>query len=82
MSKDSVSIEIALKEQRHDFVCNSLAQVMTFLEGQGFTFDEVLDGLVNYAWMKTDSIDAVCFLMQASLSVAKAHKLEEKDVTS
>ncbi|MHC5819379.1 MAG: hypothetical protein ACYT04_26745 [Nostoc sp.] len=71
MNQETVSLEIVLKEQRYDFVCSSLAQVMTFLERQGFTFDEVLDGLANYAWMKTDSIDAYCFLVQASLSLSK-----------
>ncbi|MEH1808491.1 hypothetical protein [Nostoc sp.] len=71
MNKGSVSIEIALIEQRHDFVCNTTAQVMNFLEKQGFTFEEVLDGLMNYAWVNTNSIDTVCFLMQASLSLKK-----------
>jgi hypothetical protein len=73
MSKDSASIEIALKEQRHDFVCNSLAQVMTFLEKQGFTFDEVLDGLVNYDWVNSYSVDTVCDLVDATLSAKKKH---------
>jgi len=73
MNQDSVSIEIVLKEQRHDFVCNSLAQVMTFLEGQGFTFDEVLDGLVNYAWVNSYPVDTVCDLVNATLSARKKH---------
>ncbi|WP_375491127.1 hypothetical protein [uncultured Nostoc sp.] len=73
MNKDLVSIEIALKEQRHDFVCSSLAQVMTFLENQGFTFDEVLDGLVNYAWVNSYSVDTVCDLVKATLSARKKH---------
>jgi hypothetical protein len=74
MSKDSASLEIVLKEQRHDFVCNSLAQIMAFLEGQGFTFDEVLDGLVNYAWVNSYSADTVCDLVKATLSARKKHE--------
>lgn len=74
MSQETVSLEIVLKEQRYDFVCNSLAQVMTFLEKQGFTFEEVLDGLMNYAWVNTNSIDTACFLMQASLSLRKTNE--------
>ncbi|MHC5779720.1 hypothetical protein [Nostoc sp.] len=66
-----ISLDIALKEQRHDFVCNSLAQVMNYLENQGFTFDEVLDGLANYAWMNAYSVDTVCNLAKSSLSARK-----------
>jgi hypothetical protein len=73
MNKDSVPIEIVLKEQRHDFVCNSLAQVMSFLTNQGFTFDEVLDGLVNYAFVNAYSADTVCDLVNATLSAKKKH---------
>ncbi|WP_375495382.1 hypothetical protein [uncultured Nostoc sp.] len=71
MNKLSENLEIALKEQRHDFVCSSLAQVMTFLENQGFTFDEVLDGLVNYALVNAYSADTVCDLVNATLSARK-----------
>ncbi|MEH2148601.1 hypothetical protein [Nostoc sp.] len=74
MNKHSETLEIALIEQRHDFVCNSLAQVMTFLAGLGFTFDEVLDGLVNYAWVNAYSADTVCDLVKATLSAQKLHE--------
>ncbi len=73
MNQLTETLQIALKEQRHDFVCSSLAQVMTFLEGQGFTFDEVLDGLVNYAWVNAYSVDTVCDLVNATLSARKKH---------
>ncbi|MBN3951951.1 MAG: hypothetical protein HWQ38_37995 [Nostoc sp. NMS7] len=73
MNKLVISLDIALKEQRHDFVCSTTAQVMTFLENQGFTFDEVLDGLVNYAWVNAYSVDTVFGLAKASLSARKKH---------
>ncbi|MEH1780395.1 MAG: hypothetical protein V7L26_15010 [Nostoc sp.] len=72
MNKQTENLNIALEEHRHDFVCSSLLQVMTFLEDQGFTFEEVLDGLANYAYINAKGGDTVCFLMKASLSLACA----------
>jgi hypothetical protein len=69
MNKQTETLNIALEEHRHDFVCSSLLQVMIFLENQGFTFEEVLDGLANYAYINAKRGDTVCFLVKASLSV-------------
>jgi hypothetical protein len=71
MNQQTVSLDVAIAEHRHDFVCNTTAQVVTSLEDQGFTFEELLDGLANYAWMNGKGTDAVCYLVQASLLVGK-----------
>ncbi|MHC5719538.1 MAG: hypothetical protein ACYTX0_47710, partial [Nostoc sp.] len=69
MNQLTETLNIAATEHRRDFVCNITAQFVDSLEKQGFTFEEVLDGLMNYAWVNTNSIDTVYFLMQASLSL-------------
>ncbi|MHC5829225.1 MAG: hypothetical protein ACYT04_78265, partial [Nostoc sp.] len=74
MNQLTENLEITLKECRYDNASNTTAQIMNFLEKQGFTFDEIVDGLVNYAWINTNSIDAVCFLAQASLSLRKVEE--------
>ena len=75
MNQLTETLNIAATEYRRDFLCNITAQFVDSLENQGFTFEEVLDGLANYAWMKrTDSINAYCFLVQASLSLSKTEE--------
>ncbi|WP_445634586.1 hypothetical protein NSTC745_06406 [Nostoc sp. DSM 114161] len=69
MSHLTEALEIALLEQRHDCVCSITAQFVESFKHQGFGFDELVDGLMNYAWANTDSADAVYFLCQAALAL-------------
>ncbi len=69
MSELTEVLEIALLEQRRDFVCNITAEFVDSLKLQGFGLDEILDGLMNYAWVNTNSTDAICLLAKASLSL-------------
>ncbi len=68
------TLDIAASEYRHDFLCSITAKVVTSLENQGFTFEELLDGLANYAYMNAKGTDAVCYLVQASLAAREARK--------
>ncbi|MEH1828280.1 MAG: hypothetical protein V7L22_23585 [Nostoc sp.] len=74
MNRLSETLNIAATEYRRDFVCDLTAQFVDSLENQGFTFDEVLDGLVNYAWVNSYSVDTVCDLVKATLSARKKHE--------
>ncbi|MEH1920593.1 MAG: hypothetical protein V7L07_05920 [Nostoc sp.] len=67
----SVALEISLKECRENYVRDLVNQFVSSLEIQGFALNEIVDGLTNYAYMNTDSTDAVCFLIKASLSLSK-----------
>jgi hypothetical protein len=71
MNDLAVTLNIAIAEHRHEFLCSISADFVTSLESQGFTFEELLDGLANYAYMNDKGTDAVCYLVQASLSVRK-----------
>ncbi len=65
------ALNIAVKEHKYDFMCNIAAEIVTSLENQGFTFEELLDGLANYAYMTNKGADATCYIVQASLSARK-----------
>ncbi|MCC5618417.1 hypothetical protein LC605_25695 [Nostoc sp. CHAB 5836] len=65
-------IEIYLKECRENYVRDLVNQFVSSLESQGFELNEIVDGLTNYAYMNTDSTEAVCFLVKSSLSLRKA----------
>ncbi|MDZ8138227.1 MAG: hypothetical protein RM049_23455 [Nostoc sp. DedQUE04] len=72
MNQLTEALNIATTEHRHDFVCSITVEIVTSLEKQGFSFDELLDGLANYAFVNNKSTDAACFLVQACLSARKA----------
>ena len=68
------TLEIALKECRENYVLTRVNQFVSSLETQGFALNEIVDGLMSYVWTNTDSTDAVCFLVQASLSLSKTEE--------
>ncbi|HYX15685.1 MAG TPA: hypothetical protein VE944_24630 [Nostoc sp.] len=72
MNQLTDALSIAVTEHRYDFVCNITAEIVATLEKQGLTFDELLDGLANYAFLHSKSTDAACFLVRACLSARKA----------
>ncbi|MHC5821612.1 MAG: hypothetical protein ACYT04_38520 [Nostoc sp.] len=71
MTQSLETFEISLKECRENWLNDFLSSTFASLESQGFTLEEILDSVTNYTWVNTNSIDAVCFLMQASLSLKK-----------
>jgi len=73
MSQSTELLEISLKECRQDWLHNFLSETLASLESQGFTFEEILDGLMSHAYMTHKSAGTVFFLAKASLSVKTTH---------
>jgi hypothetical protein len=69
MSQSTELLKISLKECRQDWLHNFLNETFISLESQGFTFEEILDGLMSHAYMTQQSADTVFFLAKASLSL-------------
>lgn len=83
MNQLTEALNIVTTEHRHEFLCSITAQFVTSLEHQGFTFEELLDGLANYAYFNAYPVDTVFGLVKATLAATKAKKLLEvrDDVT-
>lgn len=80
MNQLTEALGIAATEHRYDFVCSIAAEIVTSLENQGFDFDELLDGLANYAFVNNRNVETACNLQQACLSARKVKKpLETTD---
>jgi hypothetical protein len=60
-------LEISLQECRENWLREFLSETFASLEAQGFTLEEILDCMSNYAYFNTNSIDVVFLIAKASL---------------
>ncbi|MCC5644734.1 hypothetical protein LC607_17675 [Nostoc sp. CHAB 5824] len=74
MKESLKAFDLLLGEYRLNFLTDLISQVMPIFEKQGFTLEELLDGLANYVETQTEWQQAVHHIEEAATAIRKAKK--------
>ncbi|MCC5644751.1 hypothetical protein LC607_17760 [Nostoc sp. CHAB 5824] len=74
MKELAQAFDSLVEKYRLNFITDLIAQAMPIIENQGFTLEELLDGLANYIETETEWQQAVHHLEEAATAIRKARK--------